>query len=67
MSAGGDTIDDKGRATPNRVILLLVVVGIAGALGLGFVGFSPNRILSAKAVSIWQAPAPANTPASPSS
>ena len=59
MSAGGDTIDDKGRATPNRVILLLVVVGIAGALGLGFVGFSPNRILSAKTVSLWVAVSPA--------
>ena len=59
MSAGGDTIDDKGRATPNRVILLLVVVGIAGALGLGFVGFSPNRILSAKTVSLWAAVSPA--------
>jgi osmoprotectant transport system permease protein len=59
VSTGGDTIDDKGSATPNRVILLLVVVGIAGALGPGFVGFSQNRILSAKMVSLWAAVSPA--------
>ena len=58
MSAGGDTTDDAGRTTPNRVILLLVVVGLAGALGLGFVGFSPNRILTATSVSLWQAASP---------
>jgi osmoprotectant transport system permease protein len=33
-------------------------VALAGVLGLGFVGFSPNRILTPKAIALWDAGAP---------
>ncbi len=41
----------------NRVTFFLVVVALASVLGLGFVGFSPNRILTPKAISLWDADA----------
>jgi osmoprotectant transport system permease protein len=41
----------------DRVTFFLVAVAIVSALGLGFVGFSPNRILTPKSVAIWNADA----------
>ena len=43
----------------NKVTFFLVAVALAGVLGLGFVGFSPNRILTPKAIALWNADAPA--------
>ncbi len=43
----------------DRVTFFLVVVALAGVLGLGFVGFSPNRILTPKAIALWNADTPA--------
>jgi osmoprotectant transport system permease protein len=51
---------EKVEVTLNRVILLLLAVGVVAAIGLGFVGFSANRILSAKPVPLWQAGSPAS-------
>ncbi len=42
----------------SRVTFFLVAVALAGVLGLGFVGFSPNRILTPKAIALWNADAP---------
>jgi osmoprotectant transport system permease protein len=43
----------------DRVTFFLVAVALAGVLGLGFVGFSPNRILTPKAIALWNTDAPA--------
>ena len=43
----------------DRVTFFLVAVALAGVLGLGFVGFSPNRILTPKAIALWNADTPA--------
>ncbi len=40
--------------TGRKVVLLLLVAGALGAATLGFLGFSPNRILSAKPLYLWQ-------------
>ncbi len=40
--------------TGRKVILLLLLAGAAGAAAFGFLGFSPNRILSAKPIYLWQ-------------
>ncbi len=37
----------------NRVTFFLVAVAVAGVLGLGFVGFSPNRILTPSSIALW--------------
>ena len=37
----------------NRVTFFLVAVAVAGVLGLGFVGFSPNRILTPRSIALW--------------
>ncbi len=42
----------------NKVTFFLVAVALSGVLGLGFVGFSPNRILTPKAIALWNADAP---------
>lgn len=42
----------------SRVTFFLVAVALAGVLGLGFVGFSPNRILTPKAIMLWAAGVP---------
>ncbi len=42
----------------SKVTFFLVAVALAGVLGLGFVGFSPNRILTPKAIALWGADAP---------
>ncbi len=41
--------------TGRKVILLLLLAGAAGVAAFGFLGFSPNRILSAKPIYLWQA------------
>jgi osmoprotectant transport system permease protein len=46
------------RWTGRNVVLLLLAVGLAGALGLAFVGAAPNRILSPKPLSLFAAAAP---------
>jgi osmoprotectant transport system permease protein len=46
------------RWTGRNVVLLLLAVGLAGALGLAFVGASPNRILSPKPLSLFAAARP---------
>ncbi len=48
----------KEEVTLNRVTFFLVAAALAGVLGLGFVGFSPNRILTPKAFALWNAGAP---------
>ncbi len=42
----------------SRVTFFLVAVALAGVFGLGFVGFSPNRILTPKAIALWNADVP---------
>ncbi len=42
----------------SRVTFFLVAVVLAGVLSLGFVGFAPNRILTPKAIALWDANAP---------
>ena len=42
----------------NKVTFFLVAVALIGVFGLGFVGFSPNRILTPKAIALWNANAP---------
>ncbi len=42
----------------NKVTFFLVAAALAGVLALGFVGFSPNRILTPKAIMLWNAEAP---------
>jgi osmoprotectant transport system permease protein len=49
------------RWTGRTVVLVLLVVGLAGGLGLAFVGLAPNRILSAKPLSLFAAVRPAST------
>ena len=39
------------------LICLLLTVALASALGLGFVGFAPNRILSPRSLALWGAAA----------
>jgi osmoprotectant transport system permease protein len=46
------------RWTGRNVVILLLAVGLAGALGLAFVGASPNRILSPKPLSLFAAARP---------
>jgi len=46
------------RWTGRNVVLLLLAVGLAGAIGLAFVGASPNRILSPKPLSLFAAARP---------
>ena len=43
-----------GRASGRRGARFLLVAGALGALSLSFVGFAPNRILSAAPVYLWQ-------------
>jgi osmoprotectant transport system permease protein len=43
------------RRTGRNVALLLLVLGLAGALGLAFVGLAPNRILSPRPLSLFAA------------
>ena len=38
----------------NPVLALLGALALAAALGLGFVGYAPNRLLSGEPVSLWQ-------------
>ena len=45
--------------TFNRVTFFLVAVALAGVIGLGFIGFSPNRILTPKSIALWNAHTPA--------
>lgn len=47
-----------GRVVKNPVLLLLLTVALASALGLGFVGFAPNRILSPRSLALWGAADP---------
>ena len=47
----------------SRVTFFLVAIALIGVLGLGFVGFSPNRILTPKSIALWNANAPAWTAA----
>ncbi len=42
----------------SRVTFFLAVVALAGVLGLGFVGLSPNRILNATSIALWNASTP---------
>ncbi len=44
--------------TFNKVTFFLVAMALVGVLGFGFVGFSPNRILTPKAVALWSVDAP---------
>lgn len=53
------TANGKDEVAFSRVTFFLVAIALAGALGLGFVGFSPNRILTPKAVALWDAGVPA--------
>ena len=46
------------RWTGRNVVLVLLAVGLAGGLGLAFVGLAPNRILSSKPLSLFAAPRP---------
>ena len=41
----------------DKVTFFLAVVTLAAILGLGFVGFSPNRILTPKPITLWNADA----------
>ncbi len=53
-------MDNAGQEVAfSRVTFFLVAVALAGALGLGFVGFAPNRILTPKAIALWNADVPA--------
>jgi len=46
------------RWTGRNVVLVLLAVGLAGGLGLAFVGLAPNRILSSKPLSLFAAARP---------
>ena len=39
----------------DRVTLFLAVVTVISVAGLGFVGFSPNRILTPQSIALWNA------------
>lgn len=44
------------RAMPrNRVLLVLVLIGVAANLWSGFLGAAPNRLISAHPIYLWQA------------
>ena len=60
MRPGKETRAGPGREEVafDRVTFFLVAVALAGAIGLGFVGFSPNRILTPKAIALWDAGVP---------
>jgi len=47
-------LTETGRASGRRVALFLLVAGAIGVASLGFVGFAPNRILSAAPIFLWQ-------------
>src|SRR5581483_5767776 len=47
----------------NRVALSLAGAGAAACLGLGFLSLAPNRLLSGRAVALWDAAGPAPTAA----
>ena len=42
----------------SQVTFFLVAVALVGVLGLGFVGFAPNRILTPKSIALWNAETP---------
>ena len=49
---------EQGKGSGRRVALSLLVVGALGAAAFGFLGFAPNRILSAAPIFLWQAQPP---------